>query len=808
MKRLLVLGLVLGLSAGLGSVSAFAQSTALAPTAEGKGFGRALDMEGERVFVGEPQSPHSPGRVYVFEQDDDSTWTETDYLEADDGSLGDRFGVALDAHADQLLVGAPAANAAYLLQRSEEGWTQTARLTAPDSTSGFGTSVALTDNRLFVSTQTTVSVTSSPDTSSASNDTTAAAAVHVFERTPETGWTESTMLRGSQVASGAGFGESIIASTKHVLVSAPKEDNGSVIAFHRADTSWTEQQTITVGNLTNSARFGSSLSWAGQNRVLIGAPRAHNASGVAYVFSFVDEGKAWRQDSRLFPFEGTSRQYFGAGLAYDSADVWVGAPGLNDRAGALYRFQRGDDGWADVTRLSHPTAASGNGLGLALAAGPHTVATGLPGDDHQAGTMALYSLTLNDWIHDEPVGPTTGKVFSALTGERRSCADGRIGTFPCDGVDLQSFLPIRDIGGERGIELNDIWGWTDPETGTEYALVGRTDGTAFVDVSDPTNPVYVGELPLTDGARVNSWRDVKVYDDHAFVVADNAGEHGMQIFDLTQLRDVEAADMPVTFDATARYEEINSAHNVVINEQSGYAYIVGSSGGGTTCGGGLHMVDIQDPLNPTFEGCFADRSTGRSGTGYSHDAQCVMYEGPDADYTGREICLGANETALSVADVTNKDSAQAVTTASYPDHGYVHQGWFTEDQRYFYQNDELDEIQGKADHTRTLVWDMKDLDNPRLVNELLLPEKSSDHNLYVKGDRMYQTNYKSGLRILDISDPEQPEEVAYFDTQPYGENSSGFQGAWSNYPYFDSGIIVVSSIGEGMFVLTPSRQEL
>jgi Uncharacterized conserved protein len=110
--------------------------------------------------------------------------------------------------------------------------------------------------------------------------------------------------------------------------------------------------------------------------------------------------------------------------------------------------------------------------------------------------------------------------------------------------------------------------------------------------------------------------------------------------------------------------------------------------------------------------------------------------------------------------------------------------------------------------TRTLVWDMKDLDNPKLVNQLMLPEESIDHNLYVKGSTMYQSNYKSGLRILDISDRENPEEVAHFDTQPYDENGTGFQGSWSNYPYFESGIIIVSSIGEGLFVLEESKQEL
>ncbi|MDX1746555.1 MAG: choice-of-anchor B family protein, partial [Halobacteriales archaeon] len=212
-------------------------------------------------------------------------------------------------------------------------------------------------------------------------------------------------------------------------------------------------------------------------------------------------------------------------------------------------------------------------------------------------------------------------------------------------------------------------------------------------------------------------------------------------------------------------------------------------------------------------GCFSDPQTGRSGTGYTHDAQCVTYRGPDADYQGREICFGANETALSIADVTAKDSTVAIANAAYPHVGYSHQGWLTEDHRFFYMNDELDEIaywrspetmQGGASKTRTLVWDVTDLDDPQLVAEHLGVEESSDHNLYVVGDLMYQSNYMSGLRILDVSDPESPTEVAYFDTVPYGDNSAGMGGSWSNYPFFDNGMVIVTSGREGLFVVRPT----
>ncbi|MFB6239996.1 MAG: choice-of-anchor B family protein, partial [Gemmatimonadota bacterium] len=293
-----------------------------------------------------------------------------------------------------------------------------------------------------------------------------------------------------------------------------------------------------------------------------------------------------------------------------------------------------------------------------------------------------------------------------------------------------------------------------------------------------------GSLPLTEGAEPSSWRDIKVYRNHAYVVADNAGDHGIQIFDLTKLRDVSGE--PVTFEADAHYDRVNSVHNMVINPETGYGYAAGSGAGGETCGGGLHMIDLEDPENPTFAGCFADQRTGRQGTGYTHDAQCVVYNGPDKEYRGREICVGANETHLSVADVTDKSNPQAVSIATYPNVGYAHQGWFGPDQRYFYFDDELDEIQGKVDHTRTMVWDMTDLDDPIMAAEYMQPTRCSDHNMYVIGDRAFQSNYQCGFTILGLEKPEDPKRIGWFDTVPHGENEPSFGGSWSNYPFFES----------------------
>ena len=112
------------------------------------------------------------------------------------------------------------------------------------------------------------------------------------------------------------------------------------------------------------------------------------------------------------------------------------------------------------------------------------------------------------------------------------CENGMAGVYPCLGYDLLSRISLEELGSLSG---NDNWGWTDPETGKEYVISGLDDGTAFIDISNPEEPFFLGKL-LT-ATENSSWRDIKVYKNHAFIVSE-ATDHGMQIFDLTQLRDV------------------------------------------------------------------------------------------------------------------------------------------------------------------------------------------------------------------------------------------------------------------------------
>lgn len=399
-------------------------------------------------------------------------------------------------------------------------------------------------------------------------------------------------------------------------------------------------------------------------------------------------------------------------------------------------------------------------------------------------TFNLFSCSDDDTTSDNPINFTP----------QFPCENGFANGHPCNGIDLMSQIPVEELGGD-GAEGNDSWGWTDPETGKEYALVGTTTSAAFVDISDPTQPIYLGRIPTET---VNSiWRDIKVYNNYAFIVADFTSsvplgdrQHGMQVFDLTRLRNV--ANPPEIFFPDVIYSGFGKAHNIVINEESGFAYAVGTE----TFSGGPHFVNIQNPLNPVSAGGYADDA-------YSHDAQVVTYNGPDGDYTGREILIGSNVNEVVLVDVTDKNAPTQISTINYSNIGYTHQGWFTDDMTYFLLGDEVDEINFGV-NTRTVVFDFTDLDNPIFHMDYFGPTGAIDHNGYVVGDNFYIANYSAGLRIVDISNIASGvmTESAFFDTFIPNDNTA-FNGAWNIYPYFESGNIIISDIEGGLFVVKP-----
>ena len=398
------------------------------------------------------------------------------------------------------------------------------------------------------------------------------------------------------------------------------------------------------------------------------------------------------------------------------------------------------------------------------------------------------------------LSPTSVLKASAMSSV--NCINDMAGSFPCHNVDLLAYLDTNSVTGVTG---SDIEGWTDPQTGKEWAIQGHSDATTFIDVSNPEAPVVFGTLlPAIPSVL---WKELEVYDNHVYVVQDLVGA-GMQIFDLTRLR---TAAPGVVFTADFTYTGVENTHTITINQDTGFVYLNGTN----TCSGGApHMLDLNPhgafgPENPEFVGCIP-------GQGYAHDAQCVVYHGPDTAHVGKEICVvytgqGANADTMAIYDVTNHAAPVLLSRVGYTTgtDKYSHQGWFTEDQRYILLDDELDE-EGSV-KTRTYLWNVADLENPVLITPWQHQTTCTDHNQFIIGRFSYQSNYACGLRVMDISEvgAGKLSQVAYFDTAPAHDFIAGasdggdLDGDWANYPYFRSGIVVTSNISKGLFVLKP-----
>jgi hypothetical protein len=208
------------------------------------------------------------------------------------------------------------------------------------------------------------------------------------------------------------------------------------------------------------------------------------------------------------------------------------------------------------------------------------------------------------------------------------------------------------------------------------------------------------------------------------------------------------------------------------------------------------VVDVRAPVAPRPAGCF-------SLDGYTHETQCVVYDGPDTLYRDHEICFNSNEDTLTIVDATDKLEQVQLSRTGYGGSAYTHQGWLSEDQRVFLVNDEGDETAFRHP-TRTWIWDVSDLRAPFIASHYDGSTPSIDHNLYIRGNLVYESNYRSGLRVLDASELARGAmgEVGFFDVYP-PDDAPAYNGAWSAYPFFASGSVVVNGIEQGLFVVRP-----
>ncbi|GAA4359422.1 choice-of-anchor B family protein [Kangiella marina] len=393
------------------------------------------------------------------------------------------------------------------------------------------------------------------------------------------------------------------------------------------------------------------------------------------------------------------------------------------------------------------------------------------------------------------------RKVNATSKQQIACTNGSADDFPCYQIDLISQFSLASLSTTPS-SASDIWGYVDLNNNREYAVMGLVNGTTVIDVTDADNPSEVGTISGVS----STWRDVKVYQyldndtgsHKAYAYVTTEGQGGLQVIDLS--------DAPNSINLVNTIDVFQTAHNVYLGNidytngmaldgHEPYLYIAGSNLGN----GSYRVFDLVDPENPAL-------ITTPESTGYVHDATNMIISDSRTSQCANghnpcELFIDFNENTVDIWDTTDKTSPTRISSTPYNGASYTHSGWYSQDKNYVFIQDELDE-RNLGVNTRLYVMDIRDLTAPQVVGRYEGQTRAIDHNGFTLGDKYYMSNYKRGLTVLDVADPTQPKEIAFFDTYPIPEaNDPQFDGAWGTFPYLPSGNILVSDISNGLFVL-------
>ncbi|MAT53647.1 MAG: hypothetical protein CMN32_04150 [Saprospirales bacterium] len=333
-----------------------------------------------------------------------------------------------------------------------------------------------------------------------------------------------------------------------------------------------------------------------------------------------------------------------------------------------------------------------------------------------------------------------------------------LGNWHDDDLILTSWLDSR---------YNDVWGFV--MNGQEYAAIGSTEATHIIGLADPTQPQEVARV---NGAYMGTnlvHRDIKEFNGYLYCVADEGSTSTLQIIDLHSLPD----SVSLVYNSN---EFVITSHNLFIDTAAHRLYAVGAQGK-------TKVMDISNPVQPVL---LASYPNANYNLPYVHDAYVH-------DNIGYMNC--ANQ-GLWVVDFTDPQNPVTLgTLTDYPDQGYNHSGWITDDGNYYFLCDETHGMDIK-------VVDISDPSDLTVVAQFSpgLWDGEIAHNVIVRGDLLYASYYYNGVQVWDVSDPTQPRYWGYYDTYP-GPDETFYAGNWGIYPLLPSNTILASDMQGGLFVM-------
>ncbi len=342
----------------------------------------------------------------------------------------------------------------------------------------------------------------------------------------------------------------------------------------------------------------------------------------------------------------------------------------------------------------------------------------------------------------------------------------------------QDSLNIELVGHlELGEDSNDIWGYVDKD-GIEYALIGSINATHIVSLENPAEPTLVITIPGTS----SPWRDIKTFNNHAYVVADR-NDDGLLIIDMTDMKDIKHKFIKPELTIGTSVDTLEKCHNIYIDD-GGVAYLAGCNNGIR----GIIMMDIKsDPDTAIFLGAIDDL--------YVHD----VYVRNDT-LLSSEVFNGT----LAIYDVSDKSSPELISSI-LTTREFTHNAWLSEDGNHVFTTDE--KVSANINSIDISNWKAPELvttyKTPTAMDGRIVP-----HNVHVLDNFLVTSWYTEGVTIADYTDPTNIIEVGYYDTfeneDSIQEANRWFEGCWGAYPFLPSGLILASDINTGLYVLRPT----
>ena len=308
--------------------------------------------------------------------------------------------------------------------------------------------------------------------------------------------------------------------------------------------------------------------------------------------------------------------------------------------------------------------------------------------------------------------------------------------------------------------VSDVWGYTD-EIGNEYSIVGHQYGTYIYKITNSDYELVMNIIGPSTGDYYYH-RDYKTFNNHLYIVNEMyGGDIGMQVIDLSPL----PGNIPIQLET---YNNMAQSHNLWIDTDSELAFIEHQNGDN------IHIVDLSIPNTPTYAGSFGNQALN------CHDI-----------YTKNNIAYISEGWSyqFGIYDINNLNDI--IQLATIPSTGYAHNAWLSDDGSHLITTEE-------TENETIKIWDITNLNDIILKGEYL-GENNLAHNVHVLNNLLYISHYTTGLKIVDIFNPERPIEIAAYDTYPLN-NDGGYYGCWGAYPYTQNSHIYASDMQNGLYV--------